>query len=416
MDSGIALSSTTATREGTIAGTIEYMAPEQSRADPVDARADIYAFGLILYDMLTGNQRFKGIDNSMSELLMRTNNVPPPIRSIRPDVPEPLDELVQKMLQPRPEARFADAVALQAAIAGLANDGHVRRDPAAVAARLGTRGKIAVAAAAVIVIIAAGTAGRRAAPAPAPPPAPPKPISVIVSNFENKTGDAVFDGLVEQALSVGIESASFINAYPRTTAVRLAAQYPDKALTLNTARLIALREGMGAVITGAIETGPRGYRLPLQVLKPGTTDAMLFDAVVEATGKEDVLNAVGRLAARVRSGLGDTSVDANQVNINETFTANSIEAASAYIQGQNLLAEGKPEEALVAYQQAVALDPNLGRAWSGMGAVASNLRRRDDAQKYYDRALSNIDRMTERERFRTRGAHYAAMQRRQGPR
>ena len=66
---------------------------------------------------------------------------------------------------------------------------------------------------------------------------------MIVSNFENRTGDAIFDGLVEQALSVGIESASFINAYPRNTAIRQAALYPDKTLSLNTARLIALREG-----------------------------------------------------------------------------------------------------------------------------------------------------------------------------
>src|SRR4030095_10809980 len=200
-----------------------------------------------------------------------------------------------------------------------------------------------------------------------------------------------------------------INAFPRANAVRLAAQFPDKTLTVTTAKLIAFREGMAAVITGAIETGPRGYRLPVQVLKPGTEDAKLFDAVVEASGKEDVLNAVGRLAARVRSGLGDTSVNTEQVNINETFTANSLEAAQAYIQGQNLLAEGKPEEALAAYKKAVEIDPNLGRAYSGMGAVASNLRRRDESLDAYNKALALLDRMTERERFRTRGSYYAGM-------
>ena len=141
------------------------------------------------------------------------------------------------------------------------------------------------------------------------------------------------------------------------------------------------------MITGAVEQTPGGYRLPLQVLKPDATNAVLFDAVVEASGKDEVLDAVGRLAARVRSGLGDTTADANRVNINETFTANSLEAAAEYIRGQNLLAEGKPEEALAAYQKAVERDPNLGRAWSGMGAVANNLRRRDEAQKYYDQAL-----------------------------
>ena len=410
MDFGIALSTTTATRTGSMAGTIEYMAPEQSISTTIDGRVDIYAFGLIVYDMLTGSQRLKGHDQSMSELLMRCSRMPQPARTIRPEVPEPLDALLQKALQPQPEARHATAAELHAAVNGLALDGHTRVDTA-ITPPVPTRSKFAIAAAAVaITVLLTGTAWRLFLREPPPPPPAPKPIAVIVSNFENRTGDPIFDGLVEQALSIGIESASFINAFPRANAVRLAAQYPDKTLTANTAKLIAFREGMGAVITGAIETGPRGYRLPVQVLKPGTEDAKLFDAVVEATGKDDVLNAVGRLAARVRSGLGDTSVaNTDQVNVNETFTANSLEAAHAYIEGQNLLAEGKPEEALAAYKKAVEIDPNLGRAYSGMGTVANNLRRRDEALEAYNKALSLLDRMTERERFRTRGSYYAAM-------
>jgi tetratricopeptide (TPR) repeat protein len=407
MDFGIAVSSTSVTQAGVIAGTIEYMAPEQSTGSSVDGRADVYAFGLILYDMLTGGSRLKGVEQPMSELLSRLNSAPPPIRAARDDIPEPLDALIQQAVQPKPEARFADATALQSALAALAVDGHTRRDLAV--APQPARSRLAVAAAVFVAVLAIGTAWRWSMREPPPAPAPPQPIAVIVSNFENRTGDPIFDGLVEQALSVGIESATFINAFPRANAVRLAAQFPDKTLTVNTARLIALREGMGAVISGSIENSARGYRLPVQVLKPGAADAMLFDAVVEAAGKSEVLDAVGRLAARVRSGLGDTSVNTDQVNINETFTAGSLEAASAYIQGQNLLADGKPEQALEAYQRAVALDPNLGRAYSGMGAVANNLRRRNESIEYYDKALSLLDRMTERERFRTRLAYYSSM-------
>jgi serine/threonine protein kinase/tetratricopeptide (TPR) repeat protein len=411
MDFGIAVSSTSATRTGQMAGTLEYMAPEQASTAGVDRRADIYAFGLIVYDMLTGRKRLQGHDHAMSELMARMHTAPAPIRTLRVDIPEPLEALIIRATQPDREMRFADAQALRDALGELATDGHLR--PGTISSstlprRLSRRGTFA-AIALVGMLVAAGFVWRGLATDPPQPAAAPQPISIIVSNFENRTGDPVFDGLIEQALSVGIESAAFINAYPRATAVRAAAQYPDKTLSLNTAKLIALREGMGAVITGAIEPAGAGYRLPLQVLKADSSNAVLLDTVVEASGKAEVLDAVGRLAARVRGGLGDPSVDVNRVNVNETFTASSLEAAAAYIQGQNLLGEGKPEDALAAYQKAVELDPTLGRAWSGMGAVANNLRRRDEAQRYYDRALQNIDRMTDREKFRTRGSYYAAM-------
>jgi len=408
MDFGIAVGATTATKSAVIAGTLEYMAPEQSQAGAIDGRADLYAFGLILYDMLTGSARLKGVDQPMSEMLSRLHTSPPPITATRPEVPEPLDALIQKTLRPKPADRFRDAAELQSALSALADDGHTRRELTAGA--MSRRTTIAIAAGAVLITaVAAGTAWRLSTRVPPPPPEQPKPISVIVSNFENRTGDPIFDGLVEQALTVGIEGASFINAYPRSNAIRLAQQFPDKTLTPNTARLIAMREGMGAVITGGIEKNPKGYRLDLKALKPDTTDAKLFDAFVEASSKDDVLNAVGRLAVRVRSQLGDPSVNSDQININETFTANSLEAASFYVQGQNLLAEGKPEQALAAYQKAVALDKDLGRAWSGMGAVANNLRQRDKAKEYYGKAMTNIDRMTEREKFRTRGSYFAAI-------
>jgi tetratricopeptide (TPR) repeat protein len=411
MDFGIALSSSGVTQTGVIAGTFEYMAPEQSQTTNVDGRADIYAFGLILYDMLTGRKRLQGRDQPMSELISRMSNAPVPVRTLRAEIPQPLETLIIKMTQPSPEARFADAEALREVLNRLDNDGHLRPDtppiPVSVAPSRSRLARAAIAVAGALLI--AGIAWRGYVFEPPAPAAAPQPVSVIVSNFENRTGDPIFDGLIEQALSVGIESATFINVYPRATAMRAAAQYPDKTVSVDTAKLIALREGMGAVITGAIEQTPAGYRLPLQVLKPDTSSAVLLETSVEASGKDAVLDAVGRLATQVRRALGDPAADVNRVNVNETFTANSLDAAAAYIQGQNLLAEGNPEAALGAYEKAVTIDPNFGRAWSGMGAVANNLRRRDEAQRYYDRALQNIDRMTEREKYRTRGSYYAAM-------
>ena len=409
MDFGIALSAVGGTQSSVFAGTLEYMAPEQGRTAAVDSRVDVYAFGLILYDMLTGRKRLQGHDHGMSELMWRMDHAPDAARTRRPDIPEPLDALITRATQPKADARFKDALELHGALSGLANDGHLRRDTVVAPASLSRRSWLSIAAVMVIGVLMLAGAAWRGYFSPPAPAGPPQPISVIIANFDNRTGDPIFDGLIEQALSVGVESASFISAYPRRDAVRLAAQYPDKTVSVNTATLIALREGLAAVVTGAIEKAPRGYRLPIQVLRPGGDERLLFDAVVEASSKDDVLNAVGRLAVRVRSGLGDATINQDRVNINETFTANSLEAAAAYVLGQNMQAEGRWAEALAAYQEAVKIDPDLGRAWSGLGGAADNMRRRDEATAYYNTALSKIDRMTERERFRTRGAYYATM-------
>jgi serine/threonine protein kinase/tetratricopeptide (TPR) repeat protein len=411
-DFGIARSARTTTHSAVISGTLEYMSPEQSKSAGVDSRTDIYSLGLVLYDMLTGRQRMHGHDSPMSELVVRLQQSPSPVSTLRPDVPTPLAAVVQKAIQTNPDDRFADAQAMVDALATIANDGHTRRDSAsafgAPIVQASSRRWTIPAAAIVLIVAGAGGGWYWSQHMPAVLQTPPSPIAVIFANFDNKTNDPMFDGLLEQALSVGVESASFINAFPRPNALRLAAQFPDKTLTENTARLIALREGMGAVVGGVFESKDGGYRLSVHVVKPDVSD-VTFEASETASSKADVLNAVGKLAAKIRIKLGDATANPAQLAPSETFTANSLEAAAEYVKGQMLLGEGKPEAALDAYKKATTLDPDLGRAWSGMGAVATNLRRRDDAEQYYKMALSKIDRMTERERFRTRGSYYAAM-------
>jgi len=119
-----------------------------------------------------------------------------------------------------------------------------------------------------------------------------------------------------------------------------------------------------------------------------------------------VLAAVGKMAARVRSGLGDRGADADQVRVEETFTARSLEAARAYTQAQELQWAGQQREAIQKYEEAVKLDPEFGRAYAGLAAVNANLGRGEDAERYYQLALQKIDRMTDREKYRTRGGYF----------
>jgi tetratricopeptide (TPR) repeat protein len=404
MDFGIArtLSGTgTATAMGSVMGTLEYMSPEQAQGLTLDQRTDIYSFGLILYDMLTGRQRIARHANPMSEMMSRMQSAPPAVRQLDGQLPEPLERIIVRCLHPKAEARYAKTAELASDLAALSPDGHrlVRASsksfvmPAAIAAI-------------VLLFMTAGGWYILKSRGPSPAAAPVRPVSVLVANFDNRAQDPLLDGLVEQAVGVGIEGASFVSMYPRREALRLVSEQKlGPSLNEDTARLVAIREGVDKVVAGSVAAQGTRYDLAVKVVNPDDGKAILTWNT-EASGKSDVLNAVGRLAAKVRGALGDRTLDQSGVKNEETFTAASLEAAHYYVQGQELQWAGKYEEAITAYQEAVKLDPTLGRAYAGLGAVSGNLGRRQEAELYYKQAIEHIDRMTDREKYRTRAGYY----------
>ena len=406
MDFGIARGrgGSTETQAGTIIGTIEYMAPEQASGLPVDQRADIYAFGLIVYDMLLGRQRTKGRDNPMSEMVQRTQQAPPPPTQTRVDIPADFEEIVMQCVQPGPADRPQTTGQLVDLLARLAPDGHLRPDPV----RLNRRTIMSIAAGAVLfLLLATGGTWYFASRTPVVPVAR-APISVLIADFDNRTGDAVFEGAVEQALGVGIESATFITSFARRDALRVAAQIrPGASLDESVARLVSVREGVGVVLAGSVAPSGSGYTLAVKAMAPedGRT---ITEATAYAADKAGVLGAVGEVAADIRRGLGDTT---NLTTADETFTAASLEAARAYASGQDLAAAGRHADAIEQYRQAVALDPNFGRAYSGWATSAFTLGRRDEAESLYQKAFGLLDRMTQREKFRTLGVYYGTVAR-----
>jgi eukaryotic-like serine/threonine-protein kinase len=409
MDFGISRSVShtgTATALGAVIGTLAYMAPEQAQGQAIDHRADIYSFGLVVYDMLTGRQRIARRDNPMSEMMSRMQHAPPPLRTLDASLPEPVERVITKCLQASAGARYATTAALVAELESLAPDGHRLTPARPVVASRSTM--FAIAAVLVALLGAAGWwawQGRGAAV----PVAPTEPVSVLIANFQNRANEPLFDGLVEQALGVGIEGASFVSAFPRRDAVRLVSQLnPGASLDEDNARLVARREGIKRIVSGSIGADGARFNLAVKILDPIQGKALLtWDTT--ASGKEDVLNAVGRIAAKVRRELGDATANASQINDAETFTAASIEAASEYVRAQELQAAGKYEEATSGYLKATQLDPKLGRAFAGLGAASSSLGKREEAIGYYKQALGLIDRMTDREKYRTRSGYYLLM-------
>ena len=180
-----------------------------------------------------------------------------------------------------------------------------------------------------------------------------------------------------------------------------AAIKPGAKLDEATARLVALREGVSTIVIGDIEQRGAGYHIRIRGLGPGNDADVRYTLEDDAASKAEVLATVGALAGKVRAALGDTVAPAPA----DAFTAASLEAVREYARGQELFAAGKAADAIPAYLEATKLDPDFGRGWSSAATAANNIGRREDADRYYKEALARIDRMTEREKFRTRGQY-----------
>ncbi len=304
-----------------------------------------------------------------------------------PAIPESLNSIVMRLLDPKPENRFESTQALVAALTRLAPDGSIRSDVHEVIVHdaprpleAGDRGAADRAGRRRGGVAASRAARRRSRPRN-------DPISVLIGDFENKTGDAVFDGVVEQALSLGIEGASFINAFPRRDALRAAeAIKPGAKLDEETARLVAFRENLGLVMVGAIEPRGSGYHITIKGVGPGADgEREVSRSKTMPTARRRCCKRSARSPAQVRAALGDTVAPA----ANDAFTAANLEAVRAYARGQELLAAGPAgrrdsgisrgdqrsiRTSAAAYSSAATAANNLGRSRRGRPVLQEGAR------------------------------------------
>jgi tetratricopeptide (TPR) repeat protein len=231
-----------------------------------------------------------------------------------------------------------------------------------------------------------------------------KPVTVMIADFNNHTRDQIFDGTLELTLKLALEGAGFISAYDRVQLRSLGVAPVDK-LDETAAAKIALSQDLGSVISGSLERQGSSYALALKATQ-AVTGATIANAQDTAANKYQVLFALTKAASAIRKGLGDSSSDSNQRFAGETLTAVPLESLHEYAQAMDALSSGKEEEALKGFLRAVDFDPGFGLAYAGMAIASINLDRHQDAEKYLREALQHLDRMTERERYRTRATYY----------
>jgi serine/threonine-protein kinase len=386
------------TMVGSVVGTITYMAPEQARGDAVDQRADMYALGMIISDMLLGISRRGAGFNAMEDLQRRLVERPDSLRQSDPAIPEAFDRIVMRLLEPDPAARFQTTAELIAALDRLDDNGV----PLPLIRRLTPR--LAASIAVIVVALLAGTyyVTRQALA----PPVQHDPVSVVIADFQNNTSETAFNAVVEPMLKRALEGAGFITAYDRLR-LRTVAGVQAEKLDEVSAREIAVKQGFGVIVAGMISPQGSGYNVSIKAVQ-AVTGNVLATGDRSAASKDDVLAAATRLAATVRTALGDETSESDQIFAMTSLSATSLDVVRQYVEGMEAMSNGKAEDARVKFAAALDMDPKFGIAYTSLAATLRNLGRPQEAEKYLNESLRYLDGMTERERLSTRGYFYLA--------
>ncbi len=400
------------TLTGALVGTVDYMSPEQALGKDLDQRSDLFALGLIGYEMLTGSMPFRA-ESMVATLLKRTQQRAVPLSDVDKNIPGTLSNIIAKCLEKDPANRYQRAEALEADLRAWKEGGRGRKISASSARlRMNRMRELpwqrTAIAGALIAAIAAGASWFVISRQKAAKPVAHGPVSVLVGDFANHTGDPLLDNSLEQMLGVALEGASFINAYSRGDARKQAGKlpHPTDKLDEQSARLVAMNQDVNTVITGDINLRGDAYEISAMALD-AVTGKVIAKSEVTVANKQDILKSLPELAAPMRKALGDSTPTSVQfAEVSGGFKAASLEAVHQASIGVDEQFAGKFQEAFDSFKKAAELDPKLTWAYTGMAAMAQNMGKPEEAVKYMQQAMQYVDNMTERERYRDRGLYY----------
>ncbi len=386
-----------------IAGTLQYMAPEQLLGGEIDARTDLHAAGLVLYEMATGRYPFADVENS--QLIGAILHRPPrPTTTLNSKLSPELERIIGKCLEKEPENRYQSAIELAVDLRRLLVPSAVKVFDVPVAGRKLWNLLVPVA----VMLVAAVIGGvlyfgiHRAH-------ALTDRDTIVLSDFDNKTGDAVFDDTLKQGLSVQLEQSPFlalISDRKVNETLKLMGRSPDDRLTANVTREVCQRTGSKAMLTGSIAELGSQYVIGLKAVNCNTGD-VLAEAQEQAPGKEAVLKALDAAAISLRGKLGESlsSVQKYDTPVEEATTP-SLEALKAYSLGVKTEYAKGIAPALPFYKRAADLDPNFAMAYSWMSSVYRDLNEVGRAAENARKAYGLREKVSERERFTIEGRYY----------
>ena len=395
------------TSPGTAIGTIAYMSPEQARGEELDARTDLFSFGAVLYETGTGQMAFPGNSAAVVHDAI-LNRAPTALARFNPALPLELERIVTKALEKDRKLRYQSAADIRTDLQRLKRDTESAKAPAATTALVGVREQRGIrwkliVPAAIIAVAAGGYFYSHRTPKLT------DKDTLVLADFTNTTGDAVFDDTLKTALGISLRQSPFLNVLSDSEVaknLKLMTRPADTKLTPEVARELCQRAGSKAYLAGTIGSLGSQYVLGLKAVNCTSGDT-LAEEQVTAASKEKVLDRLGQAATKLRGELGESLATVQKLDIPlEQATTSSLEALEAYGLGRKAFNDKGPAAALPNDQRAIQLDPNFAMGYWAMGDDYFSLAELGRANEYYTKAFQLREHASERERLAIAAIYY----------
>jgi tetratricopeptide (TPR) repeat protein/tRNA A-37 threonylcarbamoyl transferase component Bud32 len=396
-------------------GTLAYMSPEQIEGRQATAASDIYALGLVVYEMVTGDRPFQG-DTPMSAAVKRLSEPPIPPQKLKPGISHVWESVILRCLERDPAKRFASVDDVAKALAGenttqsrvLAPSKELspRGDPA-ISLKKKWVGRIAAAALAAVfvagVVYVRWQHGR-----PLGRPLTDKD-TLVLADFINKTGDAIFSETLNQGLAVELEQSPFLNILGDkkvSEVLGYMGRSANETLTPEIALEVCLRSSSKAMLLGSIRSLGSHYVIGLKAIECQNDDS-IGDEQVEADSREQVLAKLHEVGMKMRIKLGETLASIQRFDVPlQRATTSSLEALQAYSRATKAQNFAGDSAAIPLYKHAIELDPSFASAYADLAVLYANLHEFRQSAGNAQKAYELRNRSTEREKFIIDSTYY----------
>ncbi len=407
------------TRLGVPMGTLTYMSPEQVRGAELDARTDLFSFGAVLYEMSTGLLPFRGDTAGVIADAILNRTPVPPVR-LNPDLSPKLEEIISKALEKDTKLRYQSAAEIRTDLQRLTRDSTAGRMASTVVTPVASAPQGALTSAAKasrfrwatisgVTAVAVGLAVAGWLFFSRKTHALTEKDTIVLADFSNATGDAVFDGTLRQGLSVQLEQSPFLSIISDQRiqqTLKLMDQKPDAKLTPEIARELCQRTASAAVLEGSIAEIGTQYLLTLKAVNCGNGET-LASTEAQAGDKNHVLDALGKTASEIRNKLGESISTVQKFDTPlEQATTPSLEALKAFSTGTKIQLTTGDAESIAFLKRAIELDPNFAISYARLGIAFTSIGEPSVGADYTRKAYELRGRTSEAEKYFILATYY----------